>query len=144
MRLSTASKCLSSLFLALLALAAALGAVFALGWPLEAFELFASSAGGMAALSEGGLGTMRFMGGILAALFAAWSAAMALMAKFWLPSGEPMARNAMLASLIAWFVIDESFSVVLAPWNAIGNLPIFGLALFWLLTIGRGEKRVKA
>jgi hypothetical protein len=68
-------------------------------------------------------GLLGFMQGLLGAVMIAWSVALGFLAMGPLRRGEGWAWWAILASVLAWFVIDEAFSVRYAVWiNVWGNL----------------------
>ena len=64
-----------------------------------------------------------FVLGILGAVMLSWSVALSCLGWQALHNGRTGAWWASLATILAWFIIDESFSILFGVWvNALGNL----------------------
>lgn len=75
-----------------------------------------------------------FLIGLLGSLMAAWGTSMAFVIHYAFKKQERWAWNCLLASLLAWFLIDESFSIAGGVIiNAVFNLVFLAALLIPLL-----------
>ena len=85
-------------------------------------------------LTDEGTGRFKnFAVSLLGATMVMWGIAFFGIIKYAFAKRAPWAWNTLLYSTLAWFVIDESFSIYYQVWvNAVGNLP---LLIFLLLPL---------